>query len=214
MGHGTRVLSWCAIAMVTAGCTAQVSGLAVMPLGEGPLDPPLVDTDTLLLDLPRMRGITGAGEDLTIIPTMDGKYPVDVDLLAKEAPAVCRFMFAETSIFGTHTEIDDFHKTTYQDPPDGALISQGAAAYADPGTARRVFDDLVGTATDCASTPFGQVYVGDVAAGRESLRIRPSDGCGRDYQVKAVVLAEVTFCAFPESVPQIVMTNILTNVPG
>ncbi len=32
--------------------------------------------------------------------------------------------------------------------------------------------------------------------------------------MKSVVLVEVTFCAFPDSVPDIVMTNILANVPG
>jgi hypothetical protein len=33
------------------------------------------------------------------------------------------------------------------------------------------------------------------------------------YRVKSVVLVEVTFRHFPNSVPDIVMTNILTNVP-
>ena len=27
------------------------------------------------------------------------------------------------------------------------------------------------------------------------------NGCGRDYRLKSVVLVEVTFCAFPDSVP-------------
>jgi hypothetical protein len=40
------------------------------------------------------------------------------------------------------------------------------------------------------------------------------NGCGRDYRVKNVVLVEVTSCAFPPSVPDIVMTNILARVPG
>jgi hypothetical protein len=44
------------------------------------------------------------------------------------------------------------------------------------------------------------------------LRTRPGL-CGRDYRVKSVVLVEVTFCRFPGSVPDIVMTNILANVP-
>ena len=79
-----------------------------------------------------MRAITGAGEDLTVIPSMDGKFPVDIDgLVDPAAPAECRWYFAETQTFGP--EVEEFHKTTYQDPPDGALISQGAAAYRDPG---------------------------------------------------------------------------------
>jgi hypothetical protein len=44
------------------------------------------------------------------------------------------------------------------------------------------------------------------------LKTRPGN-CGRDYRVKSVVLIEITFCRFPESVPDIVMTNILANVP-
>ena len=206
------MLGWCVGALVTAGCAYQVPGLAVMPAGEGPLSPPLVDADNILLDLSRMRGITGARDDLTIIPSMDGKYPVDIDLLAKDAPAPCRFMFADTATFGR--DVDDFHKTTYQDPPDHALISQAAAVYADRQGARRALDALTGLADECATTRFGQIYLGDVTADGDSLRIRPSGRCGRDYRLKFVVLVEVTFCEFPESVPRIVMTNILANVPG
>jgi hypothetical protein len=44
--------------------------------------------------------------------------------------------------------------------------------------------------------------------------MRPGNGCGRDYRVKSVVLVEVTSCAFPDSVSDIVMTNILAKVPG
>ena len=47
-----------------------------------------------------------------------------------------------------------------------------------------------------------------------SLRTRASGGCGREYRVKSVVLVEVTFCAFPDSVPEIVMANMLAKVPG
>jgi hypothetical protein len=43
--------------------------------------------------------------------------------------------------------------------------------------------------------------------------MRPG-GCGRDYRVLSVALLEVTYCGFPESVPAIVMTNIVANVPG
>ena len=44
--------------------------------------------------------------------------------------------------------------------------------------------------------------------------MRPGGDCGRDYRLKSVVLAEVTFCSFPESVPEIVMTNLVAKVPG
>ena len=81
-----------------------------------------------------MRGITGGGDDLNIIPSMDATTPVDVDLLADEVPPPCRFLFAETATFGS--DLADFHKTTYQDPPVGGLISQGAAVYRDPQSAR------------------------------------------------------------------------------
>jgi len=49
--------------------------------------------------------------------------------------------------------------------------------------------------------------------GADSAHTRPGS-CGRDYRVKSAVLVEVTFCAFPDSVPDIVMSNILANVPG
>jgi len=206
------VVGWCALALVTAGCANQVPGLAVMPAGEGPLSPPPVDVDALMLDLPRMRGITGGGDDLNIIPSMDATTPVDVDLLADEVPPPCRFLFAETATFGS--DLADFHKTTYQDPPVGGLISQGAAVYRDPQSARHAFDILTGTIGDCAQTSFGQSYVGEVTTGVDALSMRPGGDCGRDYRLKSVVLAEVTFCAFPESVPEIVMTNLVAKVPG
>jgi hypothetical protein len=44
------------------------------------------------------------------------------------------------------------------------------------------------------------------------LHTRPG-GCGRDYRVKSTVLLEVTFCGFPESVSDIVITNIAAKVP-
>jgi hypothetical protein len=170
-----------------------------------------VDVDKILLDQSRMRAITGAGDDLTIIPSMDGKYPVDLDTLAETAPSECRFIYSETRTFGP--DIAEFHKTTFQDPPDSGLISEGAAAYRDAGTARRAFDSLVATVGDCATGSTGQLFVGDWSADANSLHTRPG-GCGRDYRLKSVVLLEVTFCGFPESVSDIVMTNIAANVPS
>jgi hypothetical protein len=159
-----------------------------------------------------MRAITGAGDDLTIIPSMDGKSPVDIDQLAKTTPPQCQWVFEETQTFGS--DVEEFHKTTFQNPPRGGLISEGAAAYRDPATARRAFDGLVALADGCASTPLGAMFVGDWTASPDSLQMRPGNGCGRDYRVKSVVLAEVTSCAFPDSVPEIVLTNMLARVPG
>lgn len=198
--------------VLLAGCTEQVGGLAVLPYFERPGPPGAVDVDALMLDLTQMRALTGAGDDLTGIPTMDGRSPVDIDLLARDAPEPCRFVFAETETFGS--DLIDFHKTTYQDPPKGALISQGAAAYPDPQTARAAFDEVTRSATACADTAPGMVLIGDVAAEADLLSTRTAATCGRDYQVKAMVLAEVTFCGFPESVSELVMVNLLRGVPG
>jgi hypothetical protein len=164
-----------------------------------------------MLDQSQMRAITGAGADLTIVPSMDGKIPVDIEQLAEAAPAQCQWIFAETQTFGP--DVEEFHKTTFQNPPDGGLISEGAAAYRDPGTARRAFDDLVRLVDGCGSTAFGPMFVGDWTATPDSLQTRPDSGCGRVYRVKNVVLVEVASCAFPGSVSDIVMTNILAKVP-
>jgi hypothetical protein len=170
-----------------------------------------VDVETLMLDQSQMRAITGADEDLTIVPSMDGKSPVDIEQLAKTAPPQCKWIFEETRTFGA--DVEEFHKTTFQNPPDGGLISEGAAAYRDPGTARQAFDDLVGLVDGCGSTPLGPMFVGEWTATADAVRTRPGNGCGRDYRVKNVVLVEVTACQFPDSVPDIVMTNILAKVP-
>ena len=170
-----------------------------------------VDVDQVLLDQPRMQAITGADDHLTIIPSMDGKSPVDIDTLAKIAPPQCRFVYADTATFGP--DIEAFHKTTFQYPPRGGLISEGAAAYRDDGTARRAFGALVASVRDCADSSAGAGYVGDWNADERSLHTRPGD-CGRNYLVKATVLMEVTYCGFPDSVSTIVITNIAANVPG
>ena len=202
----------CCVSLLLTGCAYEVGGLAVLPYTERPGPSGAVDVDALMLDLSQMRALTGAGEALSIIPSMDGKAPVDIDLLARDAPEPCRFIFVETETFGA--DIADFHKTTYQNPPDAALISQAAAAYPDPQAARAAFDNLVGAAVACADTSSGGLLVGEVLAGTDSLSTRPAATCGRDYRVKSVVLAEVTFCAFPESVSELVMTNLLRGVPG
>jgi hypothetical protein len=204
---------WCVAVTVAAGCSHTVGGRAlrsVPGLDDASLSP--VDVETLMLDQSQMRAITGAGDDLTIIPSMDGKAPVDIDQLAKTAPPECQWIFEETQTFGP--DVEGFHKTTFQNPPRGGLISEGAAAYRDPATARRAFDDLVGLVGGCDSTALGPMFVGEWNATPDSVQTRPGNGCGRDYRVKNVVLVEVTSCAFPESVPDIVLTNILNRVPG
>jgi PknH-like extracellular domain len=204
---------WCAAVLVAAGCSDTVGGRALRAtpgIDDESLSP--VDVETVMLDQSQMRAITGAGDDLTIIPSMDGKVPVDIDQLAKTTPLQCQWIFEETKTFGP--DIDEFHKTTYQYPPDGGLISEGAAAYRDRATARRAFDGLVALMGGCASTTLGPMFVGEWNATPDSVQMRPGNGCGRDYRVKNVVLVEVTSCALPASVPDIVMTNILAKVPG
>jgi hypothetical protein len=197
----------------TTSCTHTVTGGAVRSapgIDDDSRSP--VDVDGVLLEQTQMRAITGAGEQLTVIPSMDGKAPVDIDQLAEAAPPPCRWYFAETQTFGP--DVEEFHKTTYQDPPDGALISQGAAAYRDQDTARRAFDGLVELVDGCDSTAMGPMFVGEWTATGDSVQTRTGSQCGRDYRLKSVVLVEVTFCAFPGSVPDIVLTNIMAKVPG
>jgi len=204
------MLAVCATA-VAVGCSTTVAGTPVAaPPGvdDGSRSP--VDADEVLLDQSRMRAITGGGDDLTVIPSMDGKTPVDVGVLADRVPPQCAWLFAETQTFGR--QLEDFHKTTYQNPPVGALISQGAGAYRDVAAARAAFDGLVGRVDACGSSTAG--YVGDWTTDPDAIRTRTSSECGRDYRLKSVVLVEVTFCAYPQSVPDIVMTNILERIPG
>jgi hypothetical protein len=206
----TRPLALCCAALLAAGCTRVVGGAAVTPFGTEPIIAG-VEVDHVLLDQDRMRAITGADDHLTIIPSMDGKSPVDIDTLAQAAPTQCRFMFEDTTTFGP--DIEEFHKTTFQYPPRAGLISEGAAVYRDAHTARHAFDALVATVRDCANTSAGTGFVGTWSADERSLQTRPGN-CGRDYEVKSVVLMEVTYCGFPESVSTIVITNIAANVPG
>ena len=210
MAVAVRPLVLCCAALLGAACTRVVGGAALPAFGAGP-NLSGVDVDHVLLDQSRMRAIAGADDHLTIIPSMDGKSPVDIDTLAKTAPPQCRFVYEDTATFGP--DIEEFHKTTFQYPPRGGLISEGAAAYRDANTARHAFGALVATVRDCANTSAGAAYVGPWIADERSLQTRPGD-CGRDYEVKSVVLMEVTFCGFPESVSTIVITNIAANVPG
>lgn len=206
-----RPLLLCAAVVLTAACTRVVGGTALAGFGAPRRAVHGVDVDTILLDQSRMRAITGAGEHLTIIPSMDGTSPVDIDALADTTPRECRFIYAETATFGP--DVEEFHKTTFQDPPDGALISEGAAAYRDVDTARHAFGAFVTTVGDCANGSAGPQYVGDWAADGGSLHLRPG-GCGRDYRLRSVAILEVTYCGFGQSVSDIVMSNIVANMPA
>ncbi|QNI06257.1 sensor domain-containing protein [Mycobacterium kubicae] len=209
MAKRTWPLLVCWAMVCTVACTRVVSGEALPMFGAVPLG--VLDASMLLLDQSRMRAITGAGDHLTIIPSMDGAYPVDIEDLAATTPRECRFVYAETATFGP--DVAAFHKTTFQNPPEGGIISEGAASYRDPGAARRAFDALVATVGECASTSNGWLYVDKMKAEGDSLRFRPGE-CGRDYRVRSVALLEVTYCGFPPSVSEIVMTNMAANVPG
>ena len=122
---------WCAAAVLAAGCSQTVSGTAmraVPGIDDDSLSP--VDVETVMLDQSQMRAITGAGEDLSIIPSMDGKIPVDIEPLVEGAPPQCQWLFAETQTFGS--DVEEFHKTTFQNPPDGGLISEAAGGVPRP----------------------------------------------------------------------------------
>jgi len=202
----------CAAAMLVGGCAQSVDGAAVRaPAGIDEDSRSPVDVDTVLLERAQMQAITGAGADLTAVPGMESKTPVDIDLMLESVPPQCQWIFAETQVFGT--EVEEFHKSTFQNPPKGGLISQAAAGYRDSDVARRAFDDLVDLIEGCGATGSGPAIVGDVTTTTDAVHTRPGS-CGRDYRVKSAVLVEVTFCAFPDSVPDIVMSNILANVPG
>lgn len=202
----------CAAAAVLTGCTHWLDGDGLRALSEPPYRPPgIVDVDQVLLTQAQLQAITGGGQDLTIIATMDGTAPVDIEPLAASVPTDCRFLFAETDTFGT--DVEDFHKTSFQHPARRALISEAAAAYRDDASARQAFNSLSTTVHRCEAGPMGPYLVGEVTADTESLRTRPGR-CGRDYRLKASVLVEVTLCTYPESVPEIVMSNILNKIPA
>jgi hypothetical protein len=210
MARLTRLLLSCGAVLLMVACTRVVGGEALAGPSAARREINGVNVDAILLDQSRVRAIAGAGDDMTIIPTMDGTRPVDIDQLAETAPAPCRFIYAETATFGP--DVQAFHKTTFQYPPKGGVLSEGAAAYRDAGTAQRAFSALVTTVGDCAASSAGDRYVGEWKAGAGSLHLQPG-GCGRDYRLVSVALLEVTLCGFPQSVSDIVMRNIAANIP-
>lgn len=201
-------LAFCAAAaLLSTGCTHWVAGLAVR--GPEVAEPGALTADRVLLSQEQMRAITGAGMDLTIIPGMSTTSPVDDDGLAATVPPECRFIFAETAIFGT--DVADFRKVVFQYPPRRALISQAAAIYPDPSAARQAFDAFSAAVEACANSPAAALLGGWTLA-EDRLRTRPRD-CGRDYRLKHAVLIEVISCGLPESVGEIVLTNLSNRVP-
>jgi hypothetical protein len=201
----------CAALLLVTGCTHTVGGTATRSLRDrdaGLVAP--VDVESVMLDRERMRAITGAGENLTVIPSMDGTAPVDIDNLADATPPQCQWIFAETQTFGG--EIRQFHKTTFQNPNRGALISEGAAIYNDAPTAKSAFDGLVAHVQDCAASQAGEIFVGGWSSTADALRMH-TGACSRDYRLKSAVLAEVISCAYSDDVPDRVLTNMLAKVP-
>src|SRR6476619_7955605 len=130
-----RLAALCTATLLAAGCAHTIGGTATRAApGIDDESQSPVDVESVMLDQSQMRAITGAGESLTVVPSMDGKVPVDVSDLMNGTPKECQWYFAETQTFGP--EVEEFHKTTFQNPPDGGLISEGAAAYRDTETAR------------------------------------------------------------------------------
>lgn len=206
----SRLVPVWAVASVLVGCTRLVDGTA-LPLVPLPVPVGAVDLSRIMLGTPRIRAIVGADERLTIIPTMDSSSPTDIDDLAATVPPPCRFIFAETAVFGAAAT--RFHKTTYQFPPKAAMVSEGAAVYPDPATARQALAALVDVVGECADTSAGPGLVSDWESDEESLRTHAGD-CGRSYLVKSVVMLEATYCGFSESDAELVVTNMAAGVPG
>ncbi|MEB3034250.1 sensor domain-containing protein [[Mycobacterium] nativiensis] len=205
-----RLAAVCAAVSAVLGCTRLVGGTALPPITPPAADG-TVSAARIMLDTPRLRAIVGAGEELTIIPTMESSAPVDIDELAATVPPPCRFIYAETAVVGSG--FSQFRKTTYQYPPKPGLISEGATVYPDPESARGAFDNLVGTVAECADSPAGPGLVGDWTADEQSLHTR-AGACGRSYRVKSVVLLEVTHCGFSESIADLVLVNMAAGIPG
>lgn len=207
-----RRMLTCAAALAATACTTTVGGHPVSQRNESPFGSAPFSAAELLLGVERMRAITGGDDSLTIIPTMDTSYPVDIEPLVETAPPECALVFAETEVFGR--DYAAFHKTTYQYPPESGLISEAAAVFADDTAAAAAFRTLGSHVFACEATDYGATYLGDATDEENSLRTRPLGDCGRDYRLERSALIEVTFCGYPDSVPEIVIANIVANVPG
>ncbi len=169
-----------------------------------------LDVDDLLLTTAEMRDLTGAGLDLNGVPGMDSKWTVDDELLVGAAPPQCQFVFRESQIFGP--DVKQFHKTSFQTPPDSAMLSEAAAAYVDGATARRVFDNVSNLVKACGDTPSGYGYVYEWTTDGQTLWSESLCDCGRIYRLEDNVLIEVTYSGYSHVVPDLVTTRIASRV--
>jgi hypothetical protein len=208
--RGSALLACLAAVTLASGCTHVVGGIALMPPAEGPYLSGM-DVDDLLLTTPELRDLTGAGLDLNGVPGMDSKQPVDDDLLVGSAPPECQFVFRESAVFGP--DVKQFHKTSFQTPPNQALLSEAAAAYLDADTALRAFDNITDLVKSCGATRSGYAYVYDWTADQQTLRAESFGDCGRVYRLQSTVLIEVTYCGYRSRVvPELVATRIAARV--
>jgi hypothetical protein len=204
------LLSCLAAATLVSGCLHVVDGVATMPPTEGPY-PGGIDVDKLLLTTPELRDITGAGLDLSGVPGMDSIQTVDDELLVDSAPPECQFVFLESQTFGP--DVKQFHKTSFQNPPKAALLSEAAAAYVNADAARRAFDEVTNLVKACGESASGDPYVYDYTA-EPGVVIRAESirDCGRIYRLADTVLVEVTYCGYSHVVPDLVVNRIASRV--
>lgn len=194
-------------ALLVCGCTQEIGGQAVPPVGAGPDG--LVHVDGVLLGLAQMRTVTDTAA-LMIAPGMTGKAPFDDVEAAQLVDPTCRFAFSDTATFGTDRA--DFSKTSYLvPPPTTAKISEGAASYRDTAGAAKALSALRIAAIGCADTVYGSTLIGEWQADHDSIRMRLGD-CRRDYRRKSSVLVELTSCGFDEPTTEGVMSNILSRI--
>ena len=121
------------------------------------------------------------------VPSTDGKIPVDFSDLMTERRSNAMGL-RRTQIFGS--ELEEFHKSIFQNPPDGGLISEAAAGYRDPDTARRLRRSCrARLRLRCDKTR--PTSIGEWTADVDSLRTRPAGaaaatiGSSRSYWSKS-----------------------------
>ena len=166
------LMVWCAAALLAAGCTQTVTGTrcgrrraSTMIRCHRSMSRRSCSTSRRCARSPGPARTSRSSRAWT------ARSPSTSSHSSKGAPPQCQWLFAETQTFGP--DVEEFHKTTFQNPPDGGLISEAAAAYRDPATARRAFDGLVGLVEDCDSTTLGPMFVGDWTATADTLKTRP-----------------------------------------
>ena len=205
------LLSLVAAAAVAAGCAHVVAGTPALPASVSPGQDHGVNVDDVLLTTPELRGVTGAGSDMTAVPGMDSTATVDDENLVSLAPPECGFIFRESVIFGR--DFEHFHKTSFQTPSRSALLSEGAAVYPDANAARRAFDNVATMVMSCGNTTFASMFVGRWSADDTALRTRTAGDCGRVYRIESAVLIEVTYCGYAAAVPEEVANRMAAKVP-